>query len=141
MVIDAKLPPEDSPPLSVPPPAYAPSSESSPDPSRNAPHVYQQYPPPSTQPPSGSPPSLPQWHGPAQGTQSMSADEWAGHQYRNQRESVRGCSPLLSHRLFTVYARCARGNHDVATSFGLCGIICAILLFPIGLIFLWYAII
>ena len=42
--------------------------------------------------------------------------------------------------LFTsgsVYALCARGEHDVVTSFGLCGIICAILLFPIGLIFLW----
>jgi len=38
-----------------------------------------------------------------------------------------------------VFARCARGEHDVVTSFGLCGIICAILLFPIGLIFLWWA--
>ncbi|KAI0273723.1 hypothetical protein BC834DRAFT_785015, partial [Gloeopeniophorella convolvens] len=51
--------------------------------------------------------------------QPMSPDEWAGQQYRNQ-----------------LFARCARGDHEVTTSFGLCGIICAILLFPIGLIFL-----
>jgi hypothetical protein len=43
------------------------------------------------------------------------------------------------HNVFSVFAQCARGNHDETTSFGLCGIICAILLFPIGLIFLWYA--
>jgi hypothetical protein len=45
------------------------------------------------------------------------------------------------HHLFTEYARCASGEHEPTTSFGLCGIICAIFLFPIGLIFLWYAII
>jgi len=40
-----------------------------------------------------------------------------GAQYRNQ-----------------LWARCASGDHDVTTTFGLCGIICAVLLFPIGLI-------
>ena len=141
MVIDAKLPPEDPPQLSVPPPAYAPLSESPTEPPHNAPHAYQQY-PPSSQPHSGSSTLLPQWHTPAPGTQSMSADEWAGQQYRNQRESIHSCSLLPSHHPFAVgFAHCARGDHDATTSFGLCGIICAILLFPLGLIFLWYAII
>ncbi|KDR74033.1 hypothetical protein GALMADRAFT_157830 [Galerina marginata CBS 339.88] len=34
-------------------------------------------------------------------------------------------------------ARCAQGNHEVTTSFGPCGIITAICLFPIGLICLF----
>ncbi|KAI0306485.1 hypothetical protein B0F90DRAFT_1623531 [Multifurca ochricompacta] len=113
MVIDAKLPPEDPAPLSIPPPAYAPSSEDSQEPSRNTQHQFQHYPPSNP----GSPTLLPQWHTPGPGPQSIPPDEWAGQQYRNQ--------PL-----------CARGDHDVTTGFGLCGIICAILLFPIGLIFL-----
>ncbi|KAJ8475102.1 hypothetical protein ONZ45_g15720 [Pleurotus djamor] len=36
-----------------------------------------------------------------------------------------------------MYARCAQGMHDPTTKYGACGIIAAILLFPIGLIFLW----
>ncbi|KAI0282997.1 hypothetical protein BGY98DRAFT_1058321 [Russula aff. rugulosa BPL654] len=116
MVIDAKLPPEDSAPLPAPPPAYAPPSEVE-DPSCNPPH--QQYPPSSGQTFSGTP-TLPQWNPvPGTGSQSIPQDEWVGQQYRNQ-----------------LFAQCARGNHDETTSFGLCGIICAILLFPIGLIFL-----
>ncbi|KAH9079504.1 hypothetical protein EDB83DRAFT_1280013 [Lactarius deliciosus] len=106
MVIDAKLPPEDPAPLGAPPPAYAPSSQDSS--SRGAPQPQpQQYPPGN--PHSGTPTSSPQWQNPGPGQQP----NWE-----------------------TVYARCARGDHDVVTSFGLCGIICAILLFPIGLIFL-----
>ncbi|KAF9646396.1 hypothetical protein BDM02DRAFT_3118715 [Thelephora ganbajun] len=34
-------------------------------------------------------------------------------------------------------AQCANGDHDATTTFGICGIICAILLFPIGLVCLW----
>jgi hypothetical protein len=33
-----------------------------------------------------------------------------------------------------VFAQCARGDHDVSTKYGPCGIITAVLLFPIGLI-------
>jgi hypothetical protein len=36
-----------------------------------------------------------------------------------------------------VLARCANGEHDATTTFGICGIICSILLFPIGLVCLW----
>jgi len=134
MVIDAKLPPDESAPLSVPPPAYAPPSEGSPDSSSNAP---QQYPPSSSQTYPTSP-TLPQWHTPGTGSQSMPQDEWVGQQYRNQRKHSLGRSAFRDLILFLVFAQCARGNHDETTSFGLCGIICAILLFPIGLIFLWY---
>ncbi|KAF8478594.1 hypothetical protein DFH94DRAFT_750915 [Russula ochroleuca] len=119
MVIDAKLPPDDSAPLPAPPPAYAPLSEVSQESSPNPPHQHQQYPPSSGQNYSGSPTLQPQWNGPGTGSQSMPPDVWVGQQYRNQ-----------------LFAQCARGNHDQTTSFGLCGIICAILLFPIGLIFL-----
>ncbi|KAF9792065.1 hypothetical protein BJ322DRAFT_1026896 [Thelephora terrestris] len=31
-------------------------------------------------------------------------------------------------------AQCANGEHDATTTFGICGIICAVLLFPIGLL-------
>jgi len=138
MVIDAKLPPDESAPLSVPPPAYAPSSEDSSDPSSNAPQQSQQYPPSSSQTYPTS--HLPQWQTPGTGSQSMPPDEWVGQQYRNQRKHFLGRSVFLNLVLFLVLAQCARGNHDQTTSFGLCGIICAILLFPIGLIFLWYVI-
>jgi len=33
-----------------------------------------------------------------------------------------------------MYARCARGDHDVSTRYGICGIICAVALFPCGLL-------
>ncbi len=33
-----------------------------------------------------------------------------------------------------VMAMCASGNHDVSKKYGVCGIICAVLLFPCGLI-------
>jgi len=136
MVIDAKLPPDDSAPLPAPPPAYAPQ-----EPPSNPPSQFQQYPPSSGQTYSGSPTLLPQWNAPGTGPQSIPPDEWVGQQYRNQRESSSERSRFPDHNVFSVFAQCARGNHDETTSFGLCGIICAILLFPIGLIFLWYAMI
>ncbi|KAI0006118.1 hypothetical protein BJV74DRAFT_761438 [Russula compacta] len=118
MVIDVKLPPEDPAPLSFPPPAYAPLEGTQDQSPHSAPPQVQQY-PPSNQPYPGSPTSLPQWQSPGAVPQPVPPDEWVGQHYRNQ-----------------LFARCARGNHDETTSFGLCGIICAILLFPIGLIFL-----
>jgi hypothetical protein len=135
MVIDTKLPPDDSAPLPAPPPAYAPPSQ---EPSPNPPPQFQQYPPSSGQNYSGSPP---QWNAPVTGSQSIPPEEWVGQQYRNQRKSSSRRSHFPDHNVFSVFAQCARGNHDETTSFGLCGIICAILLFPIGLIFLWYAMI
>ncbi len=139
MVIDAKLPPDDSAPLHAPPPAYAPPAEGQ-VPSSNPAQQFQQYPPSSSQNYSGSPTLLPQWNAPGTGTQSIPPDQWMGQQYRNQRKFSRR-SHFPDHKVFSVFAQCARGNHDETTSFGLCGIICAILLFPIGLIFLWYAMI
>lgn len=142
MVIDGKLPPEDPTPLPPPPPAYAPPSEFSQEHSPNPPQQSQQYPPSSSQNYSGSPTVLPQWNTPGTGSPSIPPDQWVGQQYRNQRKfPLRPPSRSPGHTLFSVFAQCARGNHDVTTSFGLCGIICAILLFPIGLIFLWYAVI
>ncbi|KAF9063443.1 hypothetical protein BDP27DRAFT_1232094, partial [Rhodocollybia butyracea] len=37
----------------------------------------------------------------------------------------------------TVLAQCAQGNHDPETKYGVCGIITAIVCFPIGLICLF----
>lgn len=51
------------------------------------------------------------------------------------------CLPLCHDgklRYWTVFAQCARGNHDATRKYGACGIIAAILLFPIGLICLLY---
>ncbi|KAI9446369.1 hypothetical protein H4582DRAFT_1905215 [Lactarius indigo] len=112
MVIDAKLPPEDPVPLGAPPPAYAPLSQDSSSPGAPQPQP-QQY------PPSAGNPIPPQWNNPRPGPGQQQTNWSEGEQYRNQ-----------------MLALCARGDHDVVTSFGLCGIICAILLFPIGLIFL-----
>jgi hypothetical protein len=142
MVIDAKLPPEDSAPLSAPPPAYAPvSAVVAQEPSPNPPQQFQQYPPSSAQTYSGSPTVLPQWNTPGTGSQPVPPDAWVGQQYRDQRKFSSGRLGFPDHNVFSVFAQCARGNHDETTTFGLCGIICAILLFPIGLIFLWYVVI
>ena len=40
--------------------------------------------------------------------------------------------------LSTVLAQCARGQHQVTKKYGVCGIICAVCLFPIGLLCLLY---
>ncbi|KAF8237430.1 hypothetical protein L208DRAFT_1247542 [Tricholoma matsutake] len=39
--------------------------------------------------------------------------------------------------VLTVYARCAQGLHDPSIKFGICGIILAVICFPIGLICLF----
>jgi hypothetical protein len=134
MVIDAKLPPQD-PALGAPPPAYAPSPQDTS--SRSAPQPQPQQYPPSAGNPYSPPPASSQWQNPGPGPQPV----WmTGQQYRDQCTSTREYS-LLSYLHYgsSVLANCARGQHEVVTSFGLCGIICAILLFPIGLIFLWWA--
>jgi hypothetical protein len=87
MVIDAKLPPDDSAPLHAPPPAYAPPAEVSQVPSSNPTQQFQQYPPSSGQNYAGSPASLPQWNAPGTGSQTIPPDQWMGQQYRNQRKS------------------------------------------------------
>lgn len=44
----------------------------------------------------------------------------------------------LTHYLYTVYARCARGEHSVVSKHGALGIICAVIMFPFGFIcYLW----
>ena len=62
-----------------------------------------------------------------------------GEQYRNQRELHRFlglCRPSCNMYLLgtTVLAHCAQGHHNPTTHFRVCGIICAVLLFPIGLV-------
>ncbi|KAI0789687.1 hypothetical protein C8Q75DRAFT_733495 [Abortiporus biennis] len=52
-----------------------------------------------------------------------------GSQFQNEYGMVRADSLIGS-----VYARCARGDHDVVKKYGPCGIITAIFCFPIGLI-------
>ncbi|CAL1712644.1 unnamed protein product [Somion occarium] len=52
--------------------------------------------------------------------QQMQMDAQIGAQYQQQ-----------------LYAKCARGDHDVVTKFGVCGIITAVILFPIGLVCLF----
>jgi hypothetical protein len=85
-------------PLPAPPPAYAPPSEVSQEPSASPPH--QQYPPSSGQNYSASPSSLPQWNDPGAASQSMPPDEWVGQQYRNQRKSSSRRSGFVDHTLF-----------------------------------------
>jgi hypothetical protein len=100
MVIDAKLPPEDSAPLPAPPPAYAPPSGVSTGPSSHPPpHQFQQYPPSPGQNYSGSPGSLPQYNAPVTGSQPIPQDEWVGHQYRNQRKSSSRHSHFPDHNI------------------------------------------
>jgi hypothetical protein len=64
-----------------------------------------------------------------------------GHQYQSQSRlfsySLQAWM-LIDTTLHAVLARCARGEHDVVKRYGPCGIITAVLLFPIGLIALLY---
>ena len=100
----------------------------------------EQAPPPPSYPQEPSPPP------PAQPSRSYVPDP---HQYPAYADMGMG-PPFNPHCTFlhwpdynfalmtvTVLARCAQGEHEVTTTFGLCGIICAVLIFPIGLICLW----
>lgn len=100
----------------------------------------EQAPPPPSYPQDSSPP-------PAQPSHSYVPDP---HQYPAYADMGMG-PPFHSHSqsMFTyntshsvayrtpVLIRCAQGEHEVTTTFGLCGIICAVLIFPLGLICLW----
>ena len=44
----------------------------------------------------------------------------------------------MSVRIFSVFAMCANGNHDVVTKYGMVGILTAVFCFPIGLLALLY---
>ncbi|EIM90084.1 uncharacterized protein STEHIDRAFT_92810 [Stereum hirsutum FP-91666 SS1] len=93
-------------PAPVPPPAYPAASSSAPQPSTS----YRQParpPAAAAYPPPGSPYT---------DRANPYGNQWVGDSYRTQ-----------------FLHRCNQGDHDVTTSFGLCGIVCAILLFPIGL--------
>ncbi|TFY72688.1 hypothetical protein EVG20_g354 [Dentipellis fragilis] len=96
----------------APPPAYPSQYPTSPGPS-----YYPQSPQANPEPRnSGYPPHSGPWS-PRNQPPYDPQTQWLGEQYRSQ-----------------LLARCAQGDHDVSTSFGLCGILCAILLFPLGLI-------
>ena len=67
---------------------------------------------------------------------ALATEAHLGNQFQSQRESLhllrlqqRGSNS----RLRSVYARCARGDHDIEKKYGPIGLISAILLFPIGL--------
>ena len=61
-----------------------------------------------------------------------------GQEYRDRsKPSSLRPSSLGPQNLHAVLAQCAIGNHDATTTFGICGIVCSILLFPIGLLCLW----
>ena len=61
-----------------------------------------------------------------------------GQEYRDRRKfSCLHLTSLNPQNLHAVLAQCASGEHDATTTFGICGIICSILLFPIGLLCLW----
>lgn len=82
-------------------------------------------PPPPPQSPLGYPPVSPPAAGPGAGPgpgapQPPQTDAQLAAQYQQQ-----------------LFARCARGDHDVSKKYGPCGIITAVLLFPIGLICLF----
>ena len=55
----------------------------------------------------------------------------------------RSCGAFANEALIessAVLAQCARGQHQVTKKYGVCGIICAVLLFPCGLLCLLYVI-
>ncbi|VDC00649.1 unnamed protein product [Peniophora sp. CBMAI 1063] len=78
----------------------------------------EQAPPPPSYPQEPSPP-------PAQPSHSYAPDP------RQYPAYDMGMGPPFNSQLLI---RCAQGEHEVTTTFGLCGIICAVLIFPLGLI-------
>lgn len=58
---------------------------------------------------------------------------------QQQPQATRGMSEAELGRQYQqqLYARCARGDHEVETKHGAMGIICAVFLFPIGLLCLF----
>jgi len=111
-----------------PPPEYTPAPvrpEPTP-PQLPAPVAQTQYPP---RPPTHNRDNLPPQQHQAQ----------IGQEYRNRRRPLSSYSPdsPSSQNWRTELAHCARGDHDATTTFGICGIVCSIVLFPIGLVCLW----
>ncbi|KAJ6623560.1 hypothetical protein B0H10DRAFT_2010503 [Mycena sp. CBHHK59/15] len=93
------------------PPLYTPPA--------GPPQGYQQPPPPQGYAPQASSPGYaPQPQPQAHPSQRSAAQ--IGEEYRAQ-----------------LYAQCAQGIHQPTTKYGLCGLICAIVFFPIGLICLF----
>ncbi|KAF8583764.1 hypothetical protein K439DRAFT_1634091 [Ramaria rubella] len=79
---------------------------------------------------------------PPQGYQQPSQ----GYQQRPQQQYMQGVQPavmltqpqvVVTQPQVMVMGNCAQGQHFFTTQYGACGIIAAILLFPIGLIFLF----
>ncbi|KAG5721629.1 hypothetical protein E4T56_gene5196 [Termitomyces sp. T112] len=115
MMIDAKTQEVQPPMASVPPPEYSITqpSLSQPAPSQPEPQARLQL------------PAQPQWQSPAQFQQrstphpqtGLAAAAELGEQYRAAQ-----------------FAKCAQGEHNRETKYGICGIITAVVCFPIGLI-------
>ncbi|GJE88775.1 hypothetical protein PsYK624_048610 [Phanerochaete sordida] len=113
--VDGTPLPPDAQPLAMPLPAQSPFA-----------------PPPAAQSPQGYPPMSPM-SPPANGARPMMQQQPRGPPLTpGQMEAQIG-----SQYQQQLFARCARGDHDVQKKYGPCGIITAVLLFPIGLICLF----
>ncbi|KAJ3539039.1 hypothetical protein NM688_g6425 [Phlebia brevispora] len=131
--MDEKLPPQNPPPYAVEPegnadtgypppqrsPEMSPASRSGPSTVTSTPYPPQ---PLSSSQPYASPQAYtsPQPYAPSPGVappQGVMSEAQIGTMYQQQ-----------------LFARCARGDHDVTRKYGACGIITAVILFPIGLI-------
>ncbi|KAJ6502464.1 hypothetical protein C8R45DRAFT_1210012 [Mycena sanguinolenta] len=111
------------------PPSYQPPAQQQPQGFQQPPQSYPQTPQSYPQTPQSYPQSPPQGYAPQQGgyapqpmpqfPNQMSAQQM-GDQYRAQ-----------------LFAQCAQGIHQPTTKYGICGIITAVVCFPIGLICLF----
>ncbi|KAJ8699888.1 hypothetical protein PTI98_002965 [Pleurotus ostreatus] len=116
-----------------PPPAYGENSGASPAQAHN-PYFQQQpqphilYPPPGSPYQEGPPSSPPQVYPPQQVQQPWSP---------NMQDPMARDVQIGQNYQAVLFARCAQGRHERTTKYGACGIIAAILLFPIGLLCLF----
>ena len=127
MIVKAEpAPNQDVQDIQPPPPEYSetPVRPEPTSPQRPTPAAQTQYPP------------RPSPHTPDNFTPQQREAQTA-QAYRDRCKRLVSLSSMNSERLCTVLAQCANGDHDATTTFGLCGIICAVLLFPIGLVCLW----
>ncbi|KAF4576775.1 Membrane protein BRI3 [Pleurotus pulmonarius] len=120
----------------APPPAYGESSGASPNQVHN-PYSQQQQPQPQIlYPPPGSPyqegplSSSLQAYPPQQAQQPWSPNSQAQDPMARDVQIGQNYQAAL-------FARCAQGRHERTTKYGACGIIAAILLFPIGILCLF----
>lgn len=121
-------PPQSPPEMHLPSGSTPASSPRSPYPPQPPPNMHS--PPPNLR----APPHNVQIPRPGPMPSQAMMDAQLGSMYQQQRTFVRRLTYGNRADEFAVYARCARGDHDVVTKYGACGIVSAILLFPFGFI-------